>query len=117
MCITSINVQCSFKEKQFLLLSKSTAQPFLLTRILLKQEAVTINQYNTKRHVNSPQMISFHKKLYSFVTSTYETIEHIKYNKDKYNTLKQYQDSLINKITGKYHNESITKLNKTFFEL
>ena len=69
------------------------------------------------RHVKSSQMTSFQKKLYPFISSTYNTIERIKCNKSKYNTLKQYQDSLINEITGKHYNESITKLNKTFFEL
>ena len=62
-------------------------------------------------------MTSFHKKLYPFIASTYKAIEHIKRNKSKYDTLKQYQNSFINEITGKYHNESITKLNKTFFKL
>ena len=62
-------------------------------------------------------MTSFQKNLYPFISSTYNVIERIKFNKSKYNTLKQYQDSLINEITGKYHHESITKLNRTFFEL
>jgi hypothetical protein len=62
-------------------------------------------------------MTSLQKKSYPFISLTHNTIERIKRNKIKYNTLKQYQDILINEITGKYHNESITKLNKTFFEL
>ena len=96
------------KKNNSVLLSKST---------ILKQKALTIDQYKTKRQVNSPQMTSFHKKLYPFIASTYKAIEHIKRKKSKYDTLKQYQNSFINEITGKYHNESITKLNKTFFEL
>ena len=74
------------KKNNSVFLSKSTTQSLLLTQIPLKQKAVTINQYNSKRLVNSPQMTFFHKKLYPFIAPTYNAIERIKHNKSKYNT-------------------------------
>ena len=108
------------KKNKSVLLYKSTnpsTQPLLLTQIPHKQKAPVIDHYKSKREMNSSQTALIHKRLYPFVTSTSEAIEHIKRSKGKYNTLREYQESFISEITGKYHNESITKLNKTFFEL
>ena len=53
---------------------KKNNSVFLSKSTTLKQKAATINEYNTKRLVNSPQMTFFHKKLYPFTAPTYNAI-------------------------------------------
>ena len=64
-----------------------------------------------------PELTALQKQLYSFVNSTASAVELIKREKEKYPSLEQYHKSFIDVVRGRYQIESVTKLNKTFYEL
>ena len=65
----------------------------------------------------TPEISAIQKQLYSFVNSTAEAVELIKKEKEKYPSLELYHKSFIDVVRGRYQIETVTKLNKTFYEL